>query len=61
MNFMNIMVIIFCIIAGGAGLIGYFSEYFGSGKNLKDENEKADKKDASKEYDFGKNDNADKE
>ncbi|MBQ9234550.1 MAG: hypothetical protein IJ167_11040 [Lachnospiraceae bacterium] len=39
MNFMNIMVIIFTVIAAGAGLIGYISEYRGANKNLKDEKE----------------------
>ncbi len=40
MNFMNIMVIIFCIIAAGAGFIGYVSDYMGSGKNIKEDEEK---------------------
>ncbi len=44
MNFMNIMVIIFTVIAAGAGLIGYISEYRGANKNLKDENKEEEEK-----------------
>ena len=54
MNFMNIMVIIFTVIAVGAGLIGYISEYRGANKNLKDEKE--DKEEDKEEEEKNKKD-----
>ncbi|MBQ9610289.1 MAG: hypothetical protein IJV15_12715 [Lachnospiraceae bacterium] len=50
MNFMNIMVIIFTVIAVGAGLIGYIYENRGANKNLKDDDkEEKDRKEKDKE------------
>ncbi len=48
MNFMNIMVIIFTVIAAGAGFIGYITEYRGANKNLNDEAEDKEEREKKK-------------
>ncbi|MBQ7707177.1 MAG: hypothetical protein IJT72_05300 [Lachnospiraceae bacterium] len=55
MNFMNVMVIIFVVIAAGAGIIGYVSEYIGSNKETKEdeiikkENDNSERKEVEEE------------